>query len=95
LATASPSWTGGSGFYPCLDQIAEAIHMHGASAALRDTAAAFRAGELFEIANDPQQRCIRIAVKSLRLSIESESNDGRASNLAGADWPRKGRKRIP
>jgi hypothetical protein len=46
--------------------------MDGACAALTDAAAEFRAGESDVIANDPQQRRLRIRVHPVHRSVDGQ-----------------------
>src|SRR5262249_39704619 len=49
-----------------------AVDVHGACAALRDTAAVFRAGQTDLLADHPQQRCIRFYLHVVDLAIDVE-----------------------
>ena len=50
------------------------VEMHGAGAALRDAAAVLGAGQPGVVADDPEQRRVRIAVEAARRAVEGEVN---------------------
>jgi hypothetical protein len=51
-----------------------AVHMHGAGAALRDAAAEFGAGQSDLIANDPEQRRLRLDVELMRVAVDGDGD---------------------
>ena len=62
-----------------------AVDMHGAGAAHRNAAAEFGAGQSQFVADDPEQRRLRLDVELMRLAVDGDGDHAFLPVLRG-DW---------